>query len=65
MKPLLPITAAAELPPRCTCTGEARGQSMFNLTVRADLPGATLDAHVPRAPALDLCSGRLATTDAQ
>ena len=35
------------------------------LTVRASLPGATVCALVPRAPALDLCPGRLTTTDAQ
>jgi len=38
---------------------------MGKLTVRAGLPGATIFAPVPRAPALDLCPGRLATTDAQ
>ena len=37
----------------------------LKLTVRADLPGATFHAPVPRAPALDLCPGGLATTNAQ
>ena len=35
------------------------------LTVRASLSGATIRALVPGAPALDLCPGRLTTTDAQ
>src|SRR3954468_11795036 len=38
---------------------------MGKLTVRAGLPGATIFAPVPRAPALDLCPGRWATPDAQ
>jgi len=47
------------------CTREALGQYLRKLTARADLPGATIRAPVPRAPALDLCPGRLATADAQ
>jgi len=47
------------------CTREALGRYLRKLTVRADLPGATIRAPVPRAPALDLCPGRLATADAQ
>jgi hypothetical protein len=37
----------------------------YKLTVRAGLSGATIRALVPRAPNVDLCPGRLATTDAQ
>src|SRR4051795_6802997 len=39
----------------CTCIPEEHG--MGKLTVRAGLPGATIFAPVPRAPALDLCPG--------
>ena len=49
----------------CTCIPEEHDHGMGKLTVRAGLPGATIFAPVPRAPALDLCPGRLATTDAQ
>ena len=42
-----------------------RDQCLCKLTVRADLLGATIRALVPRAPNVDLCPGRLATTDAQ
>jgi len=42
-----------------------RDQCLCKLIVRAGLSGATNYAPVPRAPALDLCPGRLATTDAQ
>ena len=52
-------------PHPCTCIPEEHDHGMGKLTVRAGLPGATIFAPVPRAPALDLCPGRLATTDAQ
>ena len=49
----------------CPCIRERHDQCECKLTVRADLLGATLRALVPRAPNVDLCPGRLATTDAQ
>src|SRR3954453_12528585 len=49
----------------CTCIPEEHDHGMGKLTVRAGLPGVTIFAPVPRAPALDLYPGRLATTDAQ
>ena len=50
---------------QCTCIQTRRGQCLCKLSVRASLPGATICALVLGAPALDLCPGRLATTDAQ
>src|SRR3954451_23031571 len=49
----------------CTCIRDGHDQGVCKLTVRAGLPGATIRALVPRAPNVDLCPGRLATTDAQ
>src|SRR3954462_2825522 len=48
-----------------TCIREGHDQGVCKLTVRAGLSGATIRALVPRAPSVDLCPGRLATTDAQ
>ena len=42
-----------------------RDQCLCKLIVRVGLSGATIRALVPRAPNVDLCPGRLATTDAQ
>ncbi len=50
---------------RCTCMREEHGRGLCRRAVRDSLSGATVAALVPRAPALDLCPGRLATTDAQ
>jgi hypothetical protein len=70
----MPETVAAQSLPghpsqlrtaRCTCIPEEHDHGMGKLTVRAGLPGVTIFAPVPRAPALDLYPGRLATTDAQ
>jgi hypothetical protein len=49
----------------CTCIQTRRSQCLCKLSVRAGLPGATIRALLLRAPGLDLCPGRLATTDAQ
>jgi hypothetical protein len=55
----------SQLMQQCPCTKAAHGQLQCKLAVRANLPGATIYALVPRAPALDLCPGGLATADAQ
>src|SRR5690348_9900816 len=62
----LPGATIRALVPRApTCIWERHDQCGCKLTVRAGLPGATIRALVPRAPTVDLCPGRLATTDAQ